>query len=104
MVFSLFVFRDLPARIGIRRNQTPRVRMIRTVVVLASLLWIAVVPTAALSANASPRVPGIRVGYIGDSLVQGNNLAAPDGLSITALANREITWARALYPYFDIDT
>jgi hypothetical protein len=48
--------------------------------------------------------PGIRVGYIGDSILQGNNLAAPDGHSITALANREITWTRALYPHFNIDT
>ena len=78
--------------------------MIKTAVMLASLLWIAVVPTGALSENASPRARAIRVGYIGDSLVQGNNLAAPDGLLITALANREITWARALYPHFNIDT
>jgi hypothetical protein len=73
--------------------------MIRTVVVLISLLWIAVVPAGALPENASPRAPAIRVGFIGDSLLQGNNLAAPDGHSITALANREITWTRALYPH-----
>jgi lysophospholipase L1-like esterase len=60
-------------------------------------------------AGIQPREPylsakRIRVGYIGDSILQGNNLAAADGLLITALASREITWARALYPYFDIDT
>jgi hypothetical protein len=46
----------------------------------------------------------VRVGYIGDSIVQGNNLAAANGSSMTALANRELTWARALYPYIQIDT
>jgi lysophospholipase L1-like esterase len=46
----------------------------------------------------------VRVGYIGDSILQGNNLGAPDGQLITALATREITWTRALFPYFDIDT
>lgn len=72
---------------------------------LASLpLW------ALLSlAGIQPREPylaskRVRVGYIGDSILQGNNLAAADGSLITALANRELTWAHALYPYFDIDT
>lgn len=78
--------------------------MIRTVFALTSLLWIALVPTSALPDNASSRTPASRVGFIGDSLMQGNNLAAPDGHSITALANREITWTRALYPHFNIDT
>jgi lysophospholipase L1-like esterase len=92
--------------------------MSRTVVALASLLWAAVIAMSIVSQNASPvtsgknlrdqvlnqRAPKIRVGYIGDSLLQGNNLAAPDGLLITARANREITWTRALYPHFDIDT
>jgi hypothetical protein len=50
------------------------------------------------------RAPKIRVGYIGDSILQGNNLGAPDGLLITAQSSREITWTRALYPHFDIDT
>src|SRR5882762_11271813 len=86
--------------------------MIRTVVALASLLWAALIVTWIVSENARPqrdhvsnqRAPKIRVGYIGDSILQGNNLAAPDGLLITAQANREITWTRALYPHFDIDT
>lgn len=86
--------------------------MIRTVVALASLLWTAVIVTWIVLENPTPhpnevsnrRAPMIRVGYIGDSILQGNNLAAPDGLLITALANREITWTRALYPHFDIDT
>jgi lysophospholipase L1-like esterase len=92
--------------------------MIRTVVALASLLCAALIVTWIASENASPvissknqrhqvsnqRTPKIRVGYIGDSILQGNNLAAPDGLLITAQANREITWTRALYPHFDIDT
>jgi lysophospholipase L1-like esterase len=78
--------------------------MIKPAVALASLLWIAGLATSALPENANYRASGIRVGYIGDSILQGNNLAAPDGRSITALANREITWARALYPHFSIDT
>ena len=78
--------------------------MIRAVVALASLLWIAAAATPAPSQNASLRASPIRLGFIGDSLMQGNNLAAPDGLLMTALANREITWTRALYPHFDIDT
>src|SRR4030088_917758 len=78
--------------------------MMRTVVALTSLLWAALPATSALSDNASSRAPKIRVGYIGDSLLQGNNLAAPDGLLITAQASREITWTRALYPHLDIDT
>jgi lysophospholipase L1-like esterase len=92
--------------------------MVRTVVALASLLSAALIVTWIVSENASPvtssknqrdqvsnqRAAKIRVGYIGDSLLQGNNLAAPDGLLITAQANREITWTRALYPHFDIDT
>jgi lysophospholipase L1-like esterase len=92
--------------------------MIRTAVVLASLLGTALIATWVVSENASQvtstknqrdqvlnkPAPKIRVGYIGDSLLQGNNLAAPDGLLITAQANREITWTRALYPHFDIDT
>jgi lysophospholipase L1-like esterase len=92
--------------------------MIRTVAALASLLWAALIVTWIVSENASPvtssknqrdqvsnqRASKVRVGYIGDSILQGNNLAAPDGLLITAQANREITWTRALYPHFDIDT
>jgi lysophospholipase L1-like esterase len=92
--------------------------MVRTVFALVSLLAAALVATWIVAENAGPipsaknqrdqplsqRAPKIRVGYIGDSLLQGNNLAAPDGLLITAQANREITWARALYPHFDIDT
>jgi lysophospholipase L1-like esterase len=83
--------------------------MTRTFIASASLLWIAVIATWIGSENAGPvalsqRAPKIRVGYIGDSLLQGNNLAAPDGLLITAQANREITWTRTLYPHFDIDT
>jgi lysophospholipase L1-like esterase len=92
--------------------------MIRTVVALASLLCAALIVTWIVSENASPvtsskeqrdqvsnqRAPKVRVGYIGDSILQGNNLAAQDGLLITAQANREITWTRALYPHFDIDT
>jgi lysophospholipase L1-like esterase len=93
-------------------------RMIRTVVALAFLLSAALIATWIVSENAGlvtssknpreqdlhQRTPKIRVGYIGDSILQGNNLAAPDGLLITAQANREITWTRALYPHFDIDT
>src|SRR5882757_1844705 len=85
--------------------------MIRTVAALASLLSAALIVTWIVSENASPvtssknqrdqvsnqRAPKVRVGYIGDSILQGNNLAAPDGLLITAQANREITWTRALY-------
>jgi lysophospholipase L1-like esterase len=86
--------------------------MIRTVVALASLLCAALIVTWIVSENATrqpdqvsnQRAPKVRVGYIGDSILQGNNLAAPDGLLITAQANREITWTRALYPHFDIDT
>jgi lysophospholipase L1-like esterase len=86
--------------------------MTRTVAALASLLSAALIVTWVISESASPqrnqvssqRAPMIRVGYIGDSILQGNNLAAPDGLLITALANREITWTRALYPHFNIDT
>jgi lysophospholipase L1-like esterase len=92
--------------------------MTRPAVALAFLLWAALAATWIVSENASPvtssknrrdqvlnqQAPKIRVGYIGDSLLQGNNLAARDGLLITAQANREITWTRALYPHFDIDT
>jgi lysophospholipase L1-like esterase len=83
--------------------------MTRIFIALASLLSIAVIATWIGSENAGPvalseRAPKIRVGYIGDSLLQGNNLGARDGLLITAKANREITWTRALYPHFDIDT
>jgi hypothetical protein len=87
--------------------------MIRTVAALAFLLSAALIVTWIVSENASPvtssktqrdQTPKVRVGYIGDSILQGNNLAAPDGLLITAQANREITWTRALYPHFDIDT
>lgn len=45
-----------------------------------------------------------RVGYIGDSLVQGNNWAWLDGDLIFSSTRGEITWARAFYPHFDIDT
>jgi lysophospholipase L1-like esterase len=92
--------------------------MTRTAVALTFLLWAALTAAWIVSENASPitstknrrdqvlnqQAPKIRVGYIGDSLLQGNNLAARDGLLITAQANREITWTRALYPHFDIDT
>jgi hypothetical protein len=83
--------------------------MTRTVVALALLPWAALTATWIVSENASPvtsiknqrdqvlneQAPGIRVGYIGDSILRGNNLAASDGLLITAQANREITWPRA---------
>jgi lysophospholipase L1-like esterase len=92
--------------------------MIRTVVALASLMSAALIVTWIVPENVSPvassktqhdqvsnqRALKLRVGYIGDSILQGNNLAAPDGLLITAQANREITWTHALYPHFDIDT
>ena len=83
--------------------------MTRTVVALALLPWAALTATWIASENASPvtsiknrrdqvlneQAPRIRVGYIGDSILQGNDLAASDGLLITAQANREITWPRA---------
>jgi lysophospholipase L1-like esterase len=92
--------------------------MLKTVVALVSLLLAALIATWVVSEDASQvtstknrrdqpsnqPAPKTRVGYIGDSLLQGNNLAAPDGLLITAQANREITWTRALYPHFNIDT
>jgi lysophospholipase L1-like esterase len=85
--------------------------MTRIFMAVASLLSAAIIATwivsenaSLLSSNLTQHAPKIRVGYIGDSLVQGNNLAAPHGLLITARANREITWTRALYPHFDVDT
>src|SRR4051794_30650496 len=90
--------------------------MIKAVPVLASLLFAALIVTWAASENGRAissiknqgyqvsKGSAIRVGYIGDSILQGNNMAAPDGLLISARANREITWTRALYPYFNIDT
>ena len=41
-----------------------------------------------------------RVGYIGDSILEGNNLAS--SILISA-QSREITWARAIYPHFECD-
>src|SRR4051812_18414836 len=63
----------------------------------------------AVSANVgnlppTSRTVKVRVGYIGDSLLQGNNKATADGSLISTSTSREITWARALYPNFDVDT
>src|SRR4051812_6451183 len=90
--------------------------MIKTSAVPRSLLVAALIVTWIAWENGGPGTSikshnhrvveqrTVRVGYIGDSILQGNNMAAPDGLLISARANREITWTRALYPYFNIDT
>src|SRR4051812_10640052 len=111
--------RPLPRIRPTRTQPTPeieRTRMIKAVPVLASLLFAALIVTWAASENGRAissienqgyqvsKGSAIRVGYIGDSILQGNNMAAPHGLLISARANREITWTRALYPYFNIDT
>jgi lysophospholipase L1-like esterase len=41
-----------------------------------------------------------RVGYIGDSILVGNNFATS---ILISTRSREITWARALYPHFECD-
>ena len=68
---------------------------------IASVL---VVLAAAESRTFAADLGRVRVGYIGDSLLQGNNWVTPDGLRISTSTSREITWARALYPFFDVDT
>jgi lysophospholipase L1-like esterase len=68
---------------------------------IASVLFLLAATESRTSASETGRV---RVGYIGDSLLQGNNWVTPDGLRISTSTSREITWARALYPFFDVDT
>jgi lysophospholipase L1-like esterase len=46
------------------------------------------------------RAAKTRIGYVGDSIVAGNNLASA---SLISTLPREIAWARAMYPHFECD-
>lgn len=79
-------------------------RAVRSIFIGLSVALVLALIATAESKTPLSQTAKVRVGYIGDSLLQGNNWAASDGSRISTSTSREITWARALYPNFDVDT